>query len=433
MGSLAGPVFLPFILRNPPRPPAPSPHSPNKTRRAMDAESPSPTEGEIEFDVDEYLDRIAFPDGLEPLPDYDTLQTIVLHHALAIPFENVDPVLGRTPDLSPSGLMRKLVRSKRGGWCHEHSSILRLALSEIGFRTRLGLARARFNVPRGQDVAKGHSVLFVGLPESEEEFLLEVAYGSLRMSAPIKLEEGLVQETLHGTCRLLREPQGWVLQVQKPSEEWADVFLVEDAPVTAADIDMVNWALANRRGSSVREEVTLAIAMDGGGRMVLAKGKLTVTENGKKIEEQVSGIDQLAQALAKIGIQLGDSDLARRTLRRALSVPTLPRAPTLSRSLNRASLKRTRTLQESLSRLPSPSPRNAMLDSDASELLSKSKDSVLDLSLNSAKERIMQAEEDAERAIKAISAAAVQAFVVGAEGGDGEEDGERSLLMAADS
>jgi arylamine N-acetyltransferase len=179
--------------------------------------------------------------------------------------------------------------------------LLKMALSDIGFRTRLGLARARWNVPRGQDVAKGHSVLFVGLLESEEEFLLEVAYGSLRMSSPIKLEEGLVQQTLHGTCRLMREPLGWVLQVEKPGGAWADVFLVEDAPVTAADIGMVKWALANRRGSSVREEVTLAIALEGGGRMAFAKGKLAVTENGKKVEEEVMGIEHLAKAVEKIG------------------------------------------------------------------------------------------------------------------------------------
>ncbi|KAI9027003.1 hypothetical protein DFJ74DRAFT_662767 [Hyaloraphidium curvatum] len=318
------------------------------------------------FDLEEYLERIGFED--EPVPDMDTLQNVVLRHALAIPFENVDAVLGRTPDLSPAGLMAKLVRSRRGGWCHEHVVLLRLVLDDIGFRTRLALARARWNLPQNADVFRGHSVLFVGLPESDEEYLLEVAYGSLRLSAPILLKEGLVQETLHGTCRLLRESAGWLLQVQRGSD-WADVVLIEDAPVTAADLDMVNWALANRRGNPINEEATLAMALEGGGRMVLAKGKLTVTENGKKVEQTVTGPEDLQKALEKIGVQLADSDLARRTLRRAFSVPSLPRPSTLARSMPR-SAARSRTMGGTLRRKRNPeelTPEGSWLGGEAQQ------------------------------------------------------------------
>ncbi|KAI9011680.1 hypothetical protein DFJ74DRAFT_305956 [Hyaloraphidium curvatum] len=274
------------------------------------------------FDLDAYLARVSLPGPLEP--DLPTLHSLVLRHALSIPFENIDAVLGRTPDLSAAGLQEKMVRRRRGGWCHEHTLLLKLALDAVGYSTRIALARARWRVEEGRDVPRAHSALFVRLPMENchgecDEYLVEVAYGSLRLSAPLVLEEGLVQETMHGTCRLVREEGGWVLQVQR-NDGWADVWIAEDAPVTVADLEVVNFFQSNKRGEAIREDVNVAIGLEGGGRMVLSDGKLTTTEGDSKTVEPVRTAEDLERALERIGVDVG-GDVWRQTLRRGLHMP----------------------------------------------------------------------------------------------------------------
>ena len=46
---------------------------------------------------------------------YRTLRALHAHHVAAIAFENIDPMVRRTPDLSARGLMAKLVHGGRGG------------------------------------------------------------------------------------------------------------------------------------------------------------------------------------------------------------------------------------------------------------------------------------------------------------------------------
>lgn len=58
------------------------------------------------FDLDAYLERIGL---LRPsAPNLDTLRSVVAAHIAAIPFENIDVLLGRPPKLDPQSLQNKL-------------------------------------------------------------------------------------------------------------------------------------------------------------------------------------------------------------------------------------------------------------------------------------------------------------------------------------
>ena len=85
------------------------------------------------FNLDAYLDRIGV-DGAAP--SLTTLRAIVAAHAASIPFENIDVLLGRPPKLDIASLQDKLVARRRGGYCHEHSLLLRAALRALGFSRR---------------------------------------------------------------------------------------------------------------------------------------------------------------------------------------------------------------------------------------------------------------------------------------------------------
>jgi N-hydroxyarylamine O-acetyltransferase len=70
-------------------------------------------------DFDAYLRRI----GLDPAGK-PTWQAVHRAHATTIPFENLDSHRGIPVSLEQADLERKLVASRRGGYCFEHNLLL---------------------------------------------------------------------------------------------------------------------------------------------------------------------------------------------------------------------------------------------------------------------------------------------------------------------
>ncbi len=87
------------------------------------------------FDLDEYLAYIGWegPGEGERRPDVETLRGVHLAHLRGIPFENLDAYRRTAPSLELPALMAKLVRSRRGGYCYEHNTLLAAALRALGF------------------------------------------------------------------------------------------------------------------------------------------------------------------------------------------------------------------------------------------------------------------------------------------------------------
>jgi len=86
----------------------------------------------MSFDLEAYCRRVGY-DGPR-VPTLETLQALHALHPAAIPFENLDPWLGMPVLLDITSLQRKLVDSKRGGYCYEHNLLFKSALEAIGLR-----------------------------------------------------------------------------------------------------------------------------------------------------------------------------------------------------------------------------------------------------------------------------------------------------------
>ncbi len=113
------------------------------------------------FDLAGYLGRIDYRGSQKPT--VDTLKAIHAKHSAAIPFENLDPLLGRPVNLDLPSLQAKLVKQRRGGYCFEQNSLFASALDALGFKvTRLG-ARVRWNAPPDRpEGPRSHMLLRVG-------------------------------------------------------------------------------------------------------------------------------------------------------------------------------------------------------------------------------------------------------------------------------
>ena len=96
--------------------------------------------------VDAYLARLGL--GCEA-PSLSYLSRLVEHHLERIPFENVELVLGGTPDLASRALRAKLLDRRRGGHCVELNGLFSELLAKLGFAVRLLACRVLAGPERG--------------------------------------------------------------------------------------------------------------------------------------------------------------------------------------------------------------------------------------------------------------------------------------------
>ena len=83
-------------------------------------------------DLDRYFQRIGWTGSREPTRD--VLAGLLVRHTAAIPFENLDVLLGRPPSLALEALEDKLVVRRRGGYCYEHATLFAAVLRALGRR-----------------------------------------------------------------------------------------------------------------------------------------------------------------------------------------------------------------------------------------------------------------------------------------------------------
>lgn len=69
-------------------------------------------------------------------PSVETLRALHRAHVLTVPFENLDIHRRRPISLDLSDLFRKIVLSRRGGYCFELNGFFALLLEQLGFASR---------------------------------------------------------------------------------------------------------------------------------------------------------------------------------------------------------------------------------------------------------------------------------------------------------
>ena len=182
-----------------------------------------------------YLARIGYAGCREPT--LAVLRDIHALHPAAIAFEGLDPFLGRPVDLDPSSIQVKLVHGRRGGYCHEHNALFHDMLVALGFAVRPLGGRVVWMAP-GRVAPLSHRITLVDLAEGR--FIADVGVGGQTPTAPLRLEPGLEQLTSHGTYRLMRDGEGFKMQLRL-SDRWATMYRFNLEPKTRADFEMANW------------------------------------------------------------------------------------------------------------------------------------------------------------------------------------------------
>lgn len=160
-----------------------------------------------ELDLDEYLATIGY-DGART-PTLATLRGLVAAHTTAIPFENIEAVLGRPVPLDLPSLQDKLIRRRRGGYCYENAALFAAAAERLGFQVT-GLS-GRVSMGASGVRPATHALLRITTADDDRVWIVDVGFGA-GPSEPYELTDE------HGDIQL----GGWRFRLERTSGELGD-------------------------------------------------------------------------------------------------------------------------------------------------------------------------------------------------------------------
>jgi N-hydroxyarylamine O-acetyltransferase len=202
------------------------------------------------LDLDAYFRRIGFsgPAG----PRMETLEALHRLHQGAIPFENLDVLLGRPVRLDLESLQAKLVAGGRGGYCFEQNTLFAAVLDALGFSVTKLEARVR---PPGAPglLPRTHGVLQVDL--DGRAWLADVGFGGDGILGPVPLD-GAEQERHGDRHRVAPEGRLRVLQAWAGGA-WQDRYAILPEPVHPIDWEVANHYTSTCPASIFRHALTV--------------------------------------------------------------------------------------------------------------------------------------------------------------------------------
>ncbi len=187
------------------------------------------------MDISLYFQRIGFSGTAEN--SLATLQQIHRLHPRAIAFENINSFVGARVSLQETDVFAKLVSQGRGGYCFEQNLILASILRELGFHVTEHAARVLWRSPEKTEMARTHMLLKVEI--EEQSWIADVGFGGLTMTAPLRLQTGLVQHTPNEAFRILQDGDEFYMAVSL-NGEWKQMYVFDLVPQYPVDFEMAN-------------------------------------------------------------------------------------------------------------------------------------------------------------------------------------------------
>jgi len=227
-----------------------------------------------------YLKRIGYTGSY--VPTLDTLAAIAALHPRAIPFENLDVLLGRPPRLDHASLRAKLVASRRGGYCFEHATLCAAELEALGFTVARHSARVVMATPRDQ-APRTHMFLTV------LDHVIDPGFGGQAPLAPVPLDGS---RTLGGH-RIVRNADGIELWY-RDQILWIS-SLEHDIPI---DFEMANHYTATYPASWFVQRLMLA-RFTPEGAVRLMNRDLTIERGKETTKRQLADRTELQDVLAE--------------------------------------------------------------------------------------------------------------------------------------
>lgn len=257
------------------------------------------------IDLAAYFDRTGYRGSSDPT--LETLHALVAAHNQAIPFENLDPLMGiPVADLGAAALSDKLVARRRGGYCYEQNGLMGYVLDELGYGVERLAGRVVWMQPDdGPLPAQTHHVLSVTVPGVDGPFLVDVGFGGQTLTSPIRLEAGPVQQTRHEPYRLREHGDGLVLETEIRGE-WQALYTFTTRPQPRIDLEVGSWYVSTQPKSIFVVGLSAARATDDA-RWNMRGRHLAIHHGGETERIKFDNAADVLEALTdRFGINLAD-------------------------------------------------------------------------------------------------------------------------------
>lgn len=252
--------------------------------------------------IDAWFERIGFAGSIAP--SLETLGQLIQLHVAAIPFENLDPLMRMPIRLDLANLQQKLLFDRRGGYCLEHNLLFKAMLEELDFEVKIHSSTVRWGHDDAEERSPSHVMLTVdvaGVP-----YLVDVGFGGLTPTAPLRLRADVEQATPHEPFRLTETDGLWRLEVQL-GEAWKPLYTFDRAELSDEQLFALNEVVSTR---GAQTEQLIASRAEKGRRLALGNLRFNTHVTGGESEARMlTSVAELREVLAgPFGIALPNDD-----------------------------------------------------------------------------------------------------------------------------
>ncbi|WP_436863028.1 arylamine N-acetyltransferase family protein [Acinetobacter haemolyticus] len=258
----------------------------------------------------DYLKKLDFQGHC--LPTLENLKTLLSFHVEHIPFGNLSSFLGEEVSLVPEQLAQKLLYENREGYCLEHSTLSRIALTELGYDAYNVLGRVYYQSAHTTAPIRTHLVTLVRI--DQQLFLYDPGFGGMTPTTILSLDcIGEAQSTPLEQFRFVDVAQcgldmavltdvKYMLQVFLHNE-WVNVYAINpDQQIAMADAEIANWYISTSPESLFTQHLMLFTATTEA-RMTLKDQVLRIhgkEKSDKKVLSTPHEFEEIIQAVFKI-------------------------------------------------------------------------------------------------------------------------------------
>ncbi|WP_245468276.1 MULTISPECIES: arylamine N-acetyltransferase [unclassified Mesorhizobium] len=249
------------------------------------------------FDIDGYFARIGYRGPTDA--SLAALKALHRQHPQAIPFENVDALMGVSVGLDPASLQDKVFSQGRGGYCFEHNLIFMHALGALGFNVSGLAARVLWGQPDDAITARSHMLLRVEL--DGKTYIADVGFGGLTLTAPLLLEPDLEQQTPHEAFRITETGDHFRLQAgiggANMNNDWRTLYRFDMQRTYEVDYQVSSHFLSTHPSSHFLSTLVAARALPDR-RYGLRNNRLSIHHLGGRSEQrEIASATELADVL----------------------------------------------------------------------------------------------------------------------------------------
>lgn len=250
------------------------------------------------LNLDDYFKRINYHGDRQV--SAETLRQLHLGHVMHIPFENLDVFAKKNISLECDDLFEKIVKNHRGGYCFEMNTLFAAVLTAMGFPVTRHLARVYHE---GFDNSgKTHMVLLA--QADGQQWLCDVGFGGNSLAAPLLFAEGLEQEHLGRTHRVMADPDYGYRVEFKTAAGFEPIYAFTLEKCCPADYLIANFYTSAYPESFFRQAQMCALVTTTG-KITYFDGNLKIADGEALTETTISGEAAIKTALKSyFGVEL---------------------------------------------------------------------------------------------------------------------------------